>query len=43
MTDFPQNLARTRRQNGLTQDALARRMNLSFQAISKWETGVSLR
>ena len=42
MTDFPQNLARTRRQNGLTQDALARRMNLSFQAISKWETGQSM-
>lgn len=41
MTAFPQILARTRRQHDMTQDDLARRLNLSFQAISKWETGVS--
>lgn len=42
MTAFPQILARTRRQHDMTQDDLARRLNLSFQAISKWETGQSM-
>lgn len=30
MTAFPQILARTRRQHDMTQDDLARRLNLSF-------------
>ena len=28
---------------GLTQQALATKLNVSFQAISKWENGGSLR
>lgn len=28
---------------GLTQQQLADKLNISFQAISKWETGDSLR
>lgn len=39
---FAQNLARLRRQQNLTQADLAQRLNLTFQAISKWETGQSL-
>lgn len=42
MTNFAQNLSRIRKQQGLTQQDLAERMNLTFQAISKWETGQSL-
>lgn len=41
MDKFPQNLARIRKQHGLTQQDLAERLNLTFQAISKWETGQS--
>ena len=32
-----------RRQHGLTQQQLAGRLNISFQAVSKWENGDSLR
>lgn len=32
-----------RKQQGMTQQQLADRLNISFQAISKWETGGSLR
>ena len=32
------NIARYRKQLGLTQEALARQLNISFQAVSKWET-----
>lgn len=32
-----------RKKAGLSQDALADRLGVSRQAISKWETGVSLR
>lgn len=39
---FAQNLARLRRQKGLTQADLAEQLSLTFQAISKWETGQSL-
>lgn len=42
MTNFPQNLFRIRKQQGLTQQDLAEQLNLTFQAISKWETGQSL-
>lgn len=30
-----------RKQLGFTQQALANKLNVSFQAISKWENGVS--
>jgi len=42
MSNFSQNLSRIRRQQGLTQQDLAEQLNLTFQAISKWETGQSL-
>lgn len=42
MPVFAQNLSRIRRQQGLTQQDLAERINLTFQAISKWETGQSM-
>ena len=41
MDNFAQNLARIRRQQGLTQQDLAEKLNLTFQAISKWETAQS--
>lgn len=42
MTHFSENLSRIRRQHGMTQQDLAEKLNLTFQAISKWETGQSL-
>jgi len=36
------NIARYRRDLGLTQEALAERLNVTFQAVSKWETGQNL-
>lgn len=30
-----------RKATGLTQKELAEKLNISFQAVSKWETGVS--
>lgn len=33
------NIRRLRMQHGLSQRALAERLNVSFQAISKWESG----
>lgn len=32
-----------RKQNGLSQEQLAERLDVSRQAVSKWESGVSLR
>ena len=32
-----------RKKAGLSQEALAEKLGVSRQAISKWETGVSLR
>ena len=36
-------LAERRRERGMTQQQLAERLHVSFQAVSKWETGGSLR
>ena len=36
------NIGRYRREKGLTQEALAKLLNLSFQAVSKWENAQSL-
>lgn len=35
------NLKRLRKERGMTQDELARRLNMSFQSVSKWECGES--
>ncbi len=37
---FAQNLKRLRKSRGWTQEELARRAGLSFQAISHWEKGI---
>ena len=34
-------IAEKRRQHGLTQQQLAGRLNISFQAVSKWENGTA--
>ena len=36
-------VAGLRREKGLTQEQLAARVGMSAPAVSKWETGVSLR
>lgn len=36
------NIAQVRRNNGYTQETLAERLNISPQAVSKWETGLGL-
>ena len=36
-------ILRARRARGLTQEALAEQVGISAAAVSKWETGVSLR
>lgn len=36
-------VAQLRREKGLTQKELARELYVSDKAVSKWETGVSLR
>ena len=37
-----ENIRRCRKEKGLTQDALAQEMNVTAQAISKWENGQSM-
>ncbi len=36
-----QNIARLRKENKYTPEELARKLNITFQAVSKWETGQS--
>ena len=42
MSSFAQNLVHFRKQNNYTQEDLARQLNISYQAVSKWENGQSL-
>jgi tellurite methyltransferase len=35
------NIARFRKEKGLTQEELANKLNLTYQAVSKWETGIT--
>ncbi|MBR2621656.1 MAG: helix-turn-helix transcriptional regulator, partial [Clostridia bacterium] len=39
---FGESIRRGRKQKGMTQEALAQVLNVSAQAVSKWETGQSL-
>lgn len=41
MEDLASNIARFRKRRGLTQRELADRLNVSFQAVSKWENGLT--
>lgn len=34
-------IAEVRKEKGMTQQDLARKLNISAKAVSKWETGVS--
>ena len=36
------NIRELRQQKGLTQEQVAVHLGVSYQAVSKWETGVSL-
>ena len=38
---FGEKLLFLRRQSGLSQEQIAEKLNVSRQAVSKWETGVS--
>ena len=42
LTKIGKNIAQKRKQNNLTQEALAERLGMTPQAISKWETGAGL-
>ena len=39
MSDFSSNLRRLRKRAGLSQDALAEKLSVSRQTVSKWESG----
>lgn len=39
--NFAENLKVLREKNGMTQEQLAERMEVSRQTVSKWESGVS--
>ena len=39
---FSDKLAKLRKQNNITQEQLAERLNISRQAVSKWELGTSI-
>jgi len=36
------NISRYRKELGLTQEALGEKLGISFQAVSKWETGQTI-
>ncbi len=38
---FSDNIIKLRKENGITQEQLAEELNVSRQAVSKWERGVS--
>ena len=38
-----ENIKKVRLERGLTQEEVAAHLGISFQSISKWERGVSLR
>lgn len=40
---FGEKLQKLRKESGLSQEDLASRLEVSRQAVSKWERGVSLR
>lgn len=40
---FRDNLCQLRKLNGLSQEELAEKVNISRQTLSKWESGGSLR
>ena len=40
-TNIGRNIKRLRDAKGLTQEQIAQALNVTFQAVSKWETGVS--
>ena len=40
---FQENLIRARKARGMTQEELAEKLDLSRQAVSRWESGGSLR
>lgn len=40
---FSENMQYLRKKENLTQEQLAERLDVSRQAVSKWESGVSLR
>ena len=39
---FNENLREIRKKNGITQEQLAEKLNVSRQAVTKWESGKSL-
>lgn len=42
-TEIGEFIAKCRKEKKLTQAQLAERLNITDRAVSKWETGVSLR
>lgn len=40
--ELAKNISRYRKEKGLTQEELAKKLNLTFQAVSKWETAQAL-
>lgn len=38
-----ENIVRLRKSKGITQEQLANAVNVTFQSVSKWENGISLR
>ena len=42
MSDIPKNLKKFRKESQMTQQELAEHLNVTRQAVSNWETGVSI-